>query len=263
MKDLRAKASKGKLVAKLTRDLLSTFEGNIQIGQMPAEISYGGMVQLQPYLSPNYGCDIDIQSALSVTVSEEALKFDPSHIDCDVTLAPCFVSNYRNTFRIYPVDKSIKLGQPLRYGQAFRLVSMGFNHSRLVYASPKKLNLESQVPSRYSVFKSGEKNLSVGLSTQETFKTVNGCLLAYSNWICNALTPDEQYSLDGQVVMATSPILIKHFITKKHLASSNILVQTVFGMEYVVSAQNYFDHYKRPLKQNIWRFLNGYNFLIT
>lgn len=59
---------------------------------------------------------------------------------------------------------------------------------------------------------------------------------------------------------SNEPLVITHVATNRNLAAENVVIQTLFGPEFLVSVQNYKNIYKRETWQNIWMISNGHQF---
>jgi len=53
-------------------------------------------------------------------------------------------------------------------------------------------------------------------------------------------------------------LVIVHGTTNRNLAAENVLIQTLFGPEFLVSVQNYRNIYKHEIWKNVWMISNGH-----
>lgn len=54
-------------------------------------------------------------------------------------------------------------------------------------------------------------------------------------------------------------MVIVHAATNRSLAAENIVIQTLFGPEFLVSVQNYRNVFKREIWKNVWMISNGHH----
>ena len=60
-----------------------------------------------------------------------------------------------------------------------------------------------------------------------------------SLWVVEHINPEIRFEMEGEVVQANAPVLIKHAHTGKWLATDNVPYKTIFGGEFEVFTHSY------------------------
>lgn len=99
---------------------------------------------------------------------------------------------------------------------------------------------------------------------------------AFTNWYCMHVDPYKRFESEGETVpvsksyiehipflissfQSNAPMIIVHSATNRNLAAENVVTQTLFGPEFLVSVQNYRNVFKREIWKNVWMISNGHH----
>ncbi|XP_005093655.1 cilia- and flagella-associated protein 161 [Aplysia californica] len=146
-------------------------------------------------------------------------------------LAPCF----RTAFKIMPADAYAKIGDKLRYGQPFSLVTAADGAGSLFLFSDQVLFNRCTDKARHQV---------VQLVPECSFKT--SFQIEHKN-------PLLRLEFENEPVMANEECIIQHCKTHQNLCvEEKHCTPTLFGNEYEISAHTNLDSHKADLPVNRW-----------
>ena len=160
-----------------------------------------------------------------------------------VTAIPNGTPSMRTAFRILP-EADPEGSSPLHYGEAFYL-ECRLVDGQLGLLSSEKLGLHGGA-ARFS----GKQNVTV-----VPFALGTGARPpADALWTCVPANPQLRFELEGEVVEANTPVLLRHVRTGNLLA---VLQQHVwsseFGQEFEVVAHTYLDKHKAEGPENLFQ----------
>ncbi|XP_037823448.1 cilia- and flagella-associated protein 161 [Lucilia sericata] len=259
-KDLR---DRGELLVEKTRRLFDNFHKEIVLEAPKENVRFGAVVQLMPYNMQICEYDnSDVHPALSVVINERVVRRSQNINDeCELTIAPSVKPCVRNSFRIVSSDEKERTNELLKYGQHFRLECVETSADPLLlYSAQKSADLNSMISTTFSSRKYGELNLKLGLCLKRNCGPGKLIPSAYTNWFCQHVDPTQRFETDGTPLPSNKPLVITHAATNRNLAAENVVIQTLFGTEFLVSVQNYKTIYKRENWKNIWMISNGHQF---
>ncbi|XP_017124399.1 cilia- and flagella-associated protein 161 [Drosophila elegans] len=260
--NFKKQRDRGELLVEKARTLYDNFHKEVVLAAPKQTIIFGAVVQLMPISMNISDMDTtDLNAALSVVINEKMVRKSQSiNEDCELSVAPSKRSCVRNSFRIVSGDGRDRTGENIKYGQRFQLQCMASEHDPIVlYSGPKQCNLQQGVNATYLSHKNGEINLNLGLVHRSKFTCPdNDIPLAYTNWFCRHIDPKQRFESEGEDIPSNSPLVIVHATTNRNLAAENVLTQTLFGPEFLVSVQNYRNICKHEIWKNVWIISNGY-----
>ncbi|KAM7342773.1 cilia- and flagella-associated protein 161 [Cochliomyia hominivorax] len=253
----------GELLVEKSRRLYDYLHKEIILEAPKENIRFGAIVQLMPC---NFNiCEYettDVHPALSIVVNEHVVRHSQRlNEECELTIAPSVKTCVRNSFRIISSDAKERTNELLKYGQQFRLECVeNDGDSLLLYSVQKSPDLNSMITSTFSSRKHGELNLKLGLCWKRNCGPGKLIPSAYTNWFCQHLDPMQRFESYGTPLPSNMPLVITHAATNRNLAAENVVIQTLFGPEFLVSVQNYKNIFKRETWKNIWMISNGHQF---
>ncbi|KAL7738349.1 hypothetical protein ACLKA6_006670 [Drosophila palustris] len=242
MSSFRKMRDRGELLVEKARTLFDNFQKEVQLA------------------APKH--DIMIGAHLSVVINEHAIRSSQTiNEDCELTVAPSDHPCVRNSFRIVSGDEQDRDGERLKYGQRFRLECVeSHDDPILLYSAPKLSNLSQSISTSFNSQKFGEVNLPLGLVHRSKIMCPDGDIpKAFTNWFCMHVDPNKRFESEGETLPSNSPLVIVHAATNRNLAAENVVIQTLFGPEFLVSVQNYRNVFKREIWKNVWMISNGHH----
>ncbi|KAI9582921.1 cilia- and flagella-associated protein 161 [Glossina fuscipes] len=254
---------RGELLVEKTRHLFDNFHKEINLEAPKENIRFGAVVQLMPV--DLHVCEYsssDIHPALSVIINERVVRHSQKINDeCELTIAPSVKPCVRNSFRIVSGDEKDRENELLKYGQQFRLECVETEDDPLMlFSAPKSSGLSTMIHTTFDSRKFGEVNLPLGLCYKRNCGPGKEIPMAFTNWYCQHIDPHKRFETDGTPLPSNKPLVITHLATNRNLAAENVVIQTLFGPEFLVSVQNYKNVYKRETWKNIWMISNGHQF---
>ncbi|KAH8372852.1 hypothetical protein KR009_006572 [Drosophila setifemur] len=252
---------RGELLVLKARTLYDNFHKEIVLAAPKQNIIFGAVVQLMPIVMNIKDLDSDdLNAALSVVINERMVRNSQTITEeCELSVAPSRRPCARNSFRIVSGDGLDRTGETIKYGQRFRLQCMASEHDPImVFSGSKRCNLQQGINVSYSSHKNGELNLNLGLVHQSKCSPKNDIPTAYTNWFCRHVDPKRRFESEGEDIPSNSPLVIVHATTNRNLAAENVVIQTLFGPEFLVSVQNYRNIYRHEIWKNVWMISNGY-----
>ncbi|XP_018802087.1 PREDICTED: cilia- and flagella-associated protein 161 [Bactrocera latifrons] len=250
---------RGQLLVEKTRRLFDNFHKAIELEAPKENVYFGAIVQLMPMKMNICEEHVKAQPALSVIINERVVRHSQNINDeCEITIAPSVTPCVRNSFRIVSGDEKDRTNEVIKYGQQFRLECVESQDDMLLlYSAPKSADLKSMIYTTFDSRKWGEINLPLGLCRKSNCGPGKEIPSAYTKWFCTHIEPKKRFESHGAPVPSNTALVITHVPTNKNLAAENVVVQTLFGPEFLVSVQNYKDIYNRERWQNIWMICNG------
>lgn len=265
MVSFRKMRDRGELLVEKARTLFDNFQKEVQLAAPKHDITIGATIQLMPiYMNIQDMDTSELQPALSVVINEYAIRFCQTiNEDCELTVAPSERPCVRNSFRIVSGDDQDRSGEKLKYGQRFRLECIAPSDDPiLLYSAPKRNNLSQAINTTFNSSKYGEINLPLGLVHRSKVLCPDGDIpSAFTNWFCMHVDPCKRFESEGETVPSNAPLVIVHSATNRNLAAENVVTQTLFGPEFLVSVQNYRNVFKREIWKNVWMISNGHHTL--
>lgn len=189
-----------------TKSVVEHFYEDVQLEAPCTYISYGATIQL---------CAIDFRPSgaaaaaeplmLSLYLDANHMRRTPYHLTqhCDVSVAPGERPCRRNTFVVRSADARERLGEPLRYGDAFnlQLTEPDANGAPLVlYSAPQTVSrLDGSCPSMsLGVCQRHERSDEhrLGLSVTPPL---------HCNWKALYIQPNLRYEMEGEPVPVSTP----------------------------------------------------------
>ncbi|TDG49313.1 hypothetical protein AWZ03_004181 [Drosophila navojoa] len=263
MVSFRKMRDRGELLVEKARTLFDNFQREVQLAAPKHDITIGATIQLMPIYMNIQDLDTsDLHPALSVVINEYAIRTSQTiNEDCELTVAPSERPCVRNSFRIVSGDDKDRSGEKLKYGQRFRLECVEpTNDPILLYSAPKLSNLTQAIKTTFNSSKHGEINLPLGLVHRSRVLCPDGDIpTAFTNWYCMHVDPYKRFESEGETVPSNAPMIIVHSATNRNLAAENVVTQTLFGPEFLVSVQNYRNVFKREIWKNVWMISNGHH----
>jgi hypothetical protein len=130
----------------------------------------------------------------------------------------------RSVFIIKKVERADIFGSDniIRYGQKVRLEASPF-----AFYKPLKLSSTAKGAALYSPV---TRSQEVSMNAIDSFSNV---------WVIESVDPNYRLETQGQPVMASDPILIKHCHTQTYLASDINTYKTDFGNEFEAMVNNF------------------------
>ncbi|XP_037713441.1 cilia- and flagella-associated protein 161 [Drosophila subpulchrella] len=260
--NFKKQRDRGELLVEKARTLYDNFHKEVVLAAPKQTIIFGAIVQLMPiYMNISDMDTSDLNAALSVVINEKVVRKSQSiNEDCELTVAPSKRPCVRNSFKIVSGDGRDRTGENIKYGQRFQLQCMASEQDPIVlYSGPKRCNLQQGVNATYLSHKNGELNLNLGLVHRTKINCPdNDIPLAYTNWFCRHVDPKQRFESEGEDIPSNTPLVIVHGTTNRNLAAENVLIQTLFGPEFLVSVQNYRNIYKHEIWKNVWMISNGH-----
>ncbi|XP_030387502.1 cilia- and flagella-associated protein 161-like [Scaptodrosophila lebanonensis] len=252
---------RGELLVEKARALFDNFHKEVVLNAPKKHLSFGAVVQIMPiYVNL---CDVDtsdMNPALSVIINEQVVRSSQSiNEECELTVAPSDRSCVRNSFRIVSGDSTDRTNEVLKYGQHFRFECVEpVDDPIWLYSAPKQCNLLHPIRTTFDSHKQGEVNYPLGLVHRSNCGIGRNVPTAHSNWFCIHVDPNKRFESEGKEMPSNSPIVIVHAATNRNLAVENVVIQTLFGPEFLVSVQNYRNIYRRETWKNVWMISNGH-----
>ncbi|ALC42079.1 CG34457 [Drosophila busckii] len=257
----RKMRDRGELLVEKARSLFDNFQKEVQLAAPKDDIMFGAVIQLMPIYMNLLDMDTtELHPALSVVINEHAIRASQTiNENCELTVAPSERPCVRNAFRIVSGDEHDRTGEKLKYGQRFRLECVESPADPiLLYSAPKMTNLSQAINTTFNSQKYGEINLPLGLVHRSKIMCPDGDIpKAFTNWFCMHVDPQKRFESEGGVLPSNSPLVIVHAATNRNLAAENVVIQTLFGPEFLVSVQNYRNVFKREIWKNVWMISNG------
>ncbi|XP_034654750.1 cilia- and flagella-associated protein 161 [Drosophila subobscura] len=262
VRSFKNKRDRGELLVEKARILYDNFHKEIVLAAPKENVIFGAVVQLMPIAMNIANMNTaDLNLALSVVINERVVRHSQNiNDDCELTVAPSTRACLRNSFRIVSGDEHDRTGQDIKYGQRFRLECMESGSDPIMlYSAPKKVNLNQSIDATHQSHKNGELNFPLGLVHRSRCGCPGGDLpMAFTNWFCIHVDRDRRFESEGENIPSNAPMVIVHAATNRNLAAENVVIQTLFGPEFLVSVQNYRNIYKRELWKNVWMISNGH-----
>ncbi|KAH8355103.1 hypothetical protein KR093_005481 [Drosophila rubida] len=263
MSSFRKMRDRGELLVEKARTLFDNFQREVQLAAPKHDIMIGAVIQLMPVYMNILDMDTsELHPALSVVINEHAIRSSQTiNEDCELTVAPSERPCVRNSFRIVSGDEQDRTGERLKYGQRFRLECVESpDDPILLYSAPKLTNLSQSISTSFNSQKYGELNLPLGLVHRSKIMCPDGDIpKAFTNWFCMHVDPNKRFESEGETLPSNSPLVIVHAATNRNLAAENVVIQTLFGPEFLVSVQNYRNVFKREIWKNVWMISNGHH----
>ncbi|KAH8337979.1 hypothetical protein KR067_012634 [Drosophila pandora] len=260
--NFKSRRDRGELLVEKARTLYDNFHKEIVLAAPKENVLFGAVVQLMPIVMNIMDLDSDdLNAALSVVINEKEVRHTQTiSEDCELSVAPSRRPCARNSFRIVSGDDHDRTGETIKYGQKFRMQCMASESDPImVYSGPKRCDLQQGVNATYLSRKHGEENLNLGLVNLSKCSCPDSEVpIAYTNWFCRHVDPKKRFESEGEDIPSNSPLVIVHSTTNRNLAAENVLIQTLFGPEFLVSVQNYRNIFKHEIWKNVWMISNGH-----
>ncbi|XP_030387698.1 cilia- and flagella-associated protein 161-like [Scaptodrosophila lebanonensis] len=259
VRQVQSKHSKGTLLIEKTRRFFDRLYKEITFASTEY-LKFGGVVQVKPlHLNIADHDTSEFNPALSVIINERVLMHSEGiNEECELTVASSDRPCVRNCFRLISGDEKDRTNEVLKYGQHFRLECIEPNDDPIwVYSAPKFTNLLHPIKTNFSSTKRGELNNPLGLVYRSNCGPGQNVPSAHANWFCMHFDPLRRFESEGKDVPFNSKVLIVHAVTNKNLAVENVSIHTLFGEEFLVSVQNYYNVYKQVTWKNLWMIGGG------
>ncbi|XP_059173682.1 cilia- and flagella-associated protein 161-like [Physella acuta] len=151
-------------------------------------------------------------------------------------LAPCF----RTAFKVMPSSDSVNIGDKLRYGQPFYLMTAASESGELFVFSDVKRFSQCTEKARHQV---------VHLTAEKSFN----CF-----WKIQHINPLLRLEYEHEPVLANDECIIQHCKTHQNLCvEEKCVIPTYFGRDYEISAQTCLDSHKAEMAINRWMLVMG------
>ncbi|XP_068157023.1 cilia- and flagella-associated protein 161 [Drosophila tropicalis] len=261
--DMQKQRGQKKLILDETRSLYDRFRVNTVLGPPQEYVVFGGVMQLIPVrinLTNTHMSDIKL--ALSLVINQQMLHKHSQSINelCELSLAPAPSPCLRNTFRVVGPANGLDrpAGNYLTYGEKFRLQCMEPDDDPMYLFSAQKLcNLTPAVNRCYSTTRNGEESLPLGIIAGKNCGVNAQVPSANANFFCIHYDLTQRIESEGRPIPVNTPLVIVHAVTNRNLAAENVVLDTLFGPEFMVSVQNYRNIFKRETWKNHWQFTYG------
>uniref|UniRef100_A0A0B6Z911 Cilia- and flagella-associated protein 161 n=2 Tax=Arion vulgaris TaxID=1028688 RepID=A0A0B6Z911_9EUPU len=226
------------LISKMsnTAQLSTTSDGAVRFGDTVMVVNKGNPDRTV-YCVGQYPRD---DSALAIHVQDVSAADSNNPAPLAVSGTKQLSPSFRTAFKIMPGDEFAKIGDKLRFGQPFMLMTAAPDSGNLFLYSDVALFTRCAEKSRHQV---------VQLVAERSFKTT---------WQVEHKNPLCRLEYEHEPVSANEECIIQHCKTHENLCveEKHVLV-TFFGYEYEVSAHKNLDSHKADLPVTRWMLVMG------
>ncbi|CAG5128545.1 unnamed protein product [Candidula unifasciata] len=246
LKDFLTRRANGQLLIQKSSGLLgkmsipmelsSTSDGSIRFGDTVMVVNRGNPDRTV-YCVGELPRD---DSTLAIHMPDVNSSDQNSPAPLAVTGCKKLVPSFRTAFKIMPGDDFAKIGDKLRFGQPFMLMTAAPESGNLYLYSDVALFSRCAEKSRHQI---------IQLVPEKSFKTT---------WQVEHKNPLVRMEYEHEPVLANEECIIQHCKTHQNLCvEEKHIVTTLFGYEYEISAHTNLDCHKADLPVNRWMLVMG------